>query len=552
MATSQSSKRSAANPYSTGGRSAYQVAPRRRAPRYSGASATQADPGYTYGGPATRQVAGEAGTSAEASYPRYQVPTGVEAGEQEIYGGTANAPSAAPSERISTPEMMTERQGVIANRALGPMRERGTLFGDLLGGLSAEKANPNFDPNAPIGGENVPYQGTSGLRGFFQRFGGNRANELNLGAQSQQAAEWKAEDTLAKERKAKIDDYRTQKGIDAEIATASDEKKRAHEVAMLEKTQQAQREVIKAQQDFTGAQNDKERAEAWKRLESAQTHAVSMQNNALAATAAEGAAGRQLQTDIANLRVRSDDFLARNAVHFGPNGMYSRGSDIFMTTTPMPDKSGKMPLPESINLTGPRGEGEQVPQISVGGTAPSMGARGVTTQPRSSGGRLFDILEGNETSMEPEATAATAQPVPVDQSTLGPTPSIPGAALPKPVETLNAPRFGPFLMEEFHKRAKSLAKDSSSRPNAADPLMLPMFENIAKSLGIGSEGVGASRQVRRPGSAVVERDLGSYLPKFGQLPQEEQNAAVIDALTQSMKQPRYRTTPNWEYNYNAR
>lgn len=367
MATSQSSKRSAANPYSTGGRSAYQVASRRRAPRYS-AIATQAAPGATYGGPATRQVAGEAGTSAEASYPRYQVPTGVEAGEQEIYGGTANAPSAAPSERISTPEMMTERQGVIANRALGPVRERGTLFGDLLSGLSTEKANPNFDPNAPIGGENVPYQGTSGLRGFFQRFGGNRANELNLGAQAQQAAEWKAEDALAKERKAKTDEYRTQKMIDAEIASAATTQKQAHEVAMLEKTQQAQRDVIKAQQDFTAAQNDKERADAWKRLESAQNHAVNMQNTALAATAAEGAAGRQLQTNIANLQARNADFLARNAVHFGPNGMYSRGADIFMTTTPMPDKSGKMPLPESVPLTGPRGEGEQVPQIPVGGT----------------------------------------------------------------------------------------------------------------------------------------------------------------------------------------
>jgi hypothetical protein len=49
---------------------------------------------------------------------------------------------------------------------------------------------------------------------------------------------------------------------------------------------------------------------------------------------------------------------------------------------------------------------------------------------------------------------------------------------------------------------------------------------------------------------VIERDLGSYLPKFGKLPPEQQNAAVIDALNKSMKQPRYRTFPNYEYNYN--
>jgi hypothetical protein len=105
-------------------------------------------------------------------------------------------------------------------------------------------------------------------------------------------------------------------------------------------------------------------------------------------------------------------------------------------------------------------------------------------------------------------------------------------------------------MEEFQKRAQTLAKESGSRPNATDPLMLPMYENVAKSLGVQSEGVGASRQVRRPPAAIVENDLNSYLSKFGELPEEEQNAAVLDALNKSMKQPRYRTTPNWEYNYN--
>jgi hypothetical protein len=321
-----------------------------------------------YGGPATRKVAGEAGSGAEVTYPRYQVPTGVEAGEQEIYTDE-NVPAEAPSERVSTPEMITERQGAITNRALGPRYERGTILGDLLGNLSSPKANPNYDPDKPIGGENVPYQGTSGLRGIFQRLGGNAANELNLGAQAEQASEWKAESALEKARKAKIEDYRTQKGIDAEIAAASDEKKRAHEVSMLEKTQQAHRDVIKAQQDFTAAQNDKERAEAWKRLESAQNHAVSMQNTALAATAAEGAAGRQLQTDIANLRKRSDEFVANNAVHFGPNGQFSRGGTVYNIPAVPPGQTAK---PEV--LIGPAGEG---PQVNVG-----AGAGGITP-PRS-------------------------------------------------------------------------------------------------------------------------------------------------------------------------
>ena len=245
----QSTKRSAANPYNTGGRSPYQVAPRRRAPRYSTGAETQDVPSTTYGVPATRQIAGEAGTSAEASYPRYQVPTGVEAGETETYGPSVNAPSAAPSQRISTPEMLTERQGMIANRALGPMRERGTLFGDLLGGLSTEKANPNFDPNAPIGGENVPYKGTSGLSGFFQRFGGNRANELNLGAQAEQASEWRDKALRDEERQAKREDlaYEINLRTDAEKDLKKDD--RTFTASQAE-----------AARDFQSAQNALDRA----------------------------------------------------------------------------------------------------------------------------------------------------------------------------------------------------------------------------------------------------------------------------------------------------
>lgn len=475
------------------------------------------------GGPATRKIAGEVGSGAEVTYPRYQVPTGVEAGEQEIYTDE-NVPAEAPSERVSTPEMITERQGAITNRALGPRYERGTILGDLLGNLSSPKANPNFDPDKPIGGENVPYQSTSGLRGIFQRLGGNTANELNLGAQAEQASEWKAESALEKARKAKIEDYRIQKGIDAEIANASDEKKRAHEVSMLEKTQQAHREVIKAQQDFTAAQNDKERAEAWKRLESAQNHAVSMQNTALAATAAEGAAGRQLQTDIANLRTRSDDFLARNAVHFGPNGQFSRGGAVYNMPSAVP---GQKATPEL--LLGPAGEG---PQVNVGGA-------GGITPPRSG----YSLGAGIDTPQQlPPGGGVRLGGVTPAAATAAATPAAPVTAEPA--------RFGPFLMEEFQKRAQTLAKESGSRPNATDPLMLPMYENVAKSLGVQSEGVGASRQVRRPPAAIVENDLNSYLSKFGELPEEEQNAAVLDALNKSMKQPRYRTTPNWEYNYN--
>ena len=422
---------------------------------------------------------------------------------------------------------------------------------------SPGEANTAFDPSKPIGGENVPYKGTSGIGGIVSRIFGNRANELNVEAQQLEAAQMQDKAAREEERLAGIETYRTQRGIDKEIEDARDEKRNAQAITMFDKAQAAQKELLQLQQDFTKAQSAEERTAILDRIGKQHTNALDLQTRALAASEKNLGLQQAFQSRMANFNAQLDDYASKNKITSLGNNFFSRGGEVYGLTPGSPgfkDMPGTDPS-VTAPLMGPAGKGAQLPQMDVGGTAPTMGTqRGVTTQPRSSGGRLFDILEGNETPMEPEATAeATSAPVAaVDESTLGPTPAIPGASMPREEAPTNAPRFGPFLMEEFQKRAKTLTKDARSRPNAADPLMLPMFENIAKSLGIGSEGVGASRQVRRPASAVVERDLGSYLPKFGQLPQEEQNAAVIDALTQSMKQPRYRTTPNWEYNYNAR
>jgi hypothetical protein len=311
--------------------------------------------------------------------------------------------------------------------------------------------------------------------------------------------------------------------------------------------------LLQLQQDFTKAQSADERAAILDRINKQHTNALDLQTRALAASEKNLGLQQAFQTRMANFNAQLDDYANKNRITQLGNGFFSRGGEVYGITPGTPGYGNVKGTEPSVTapLMGPAAEGRQLPQMDVGGAAPSMGARPVAAQPRSSGGRLFDILGGVETPMEESATAETpAAPTPaVDQSTLGPTPATPGAPMPEPPVT--APRSGPFLMEEFQKRAKALAKGASARPNATDPLMLPMFENIAKSLGVGSEGIGASRQVRRPASAIIERDLGSYLPKFGKLPQEEQNAAVLDALMQSMRQPRYRTFPNVEYNYNA-
>lgn len=101
---------------------------------------------------------------------------------------------------------LAEGQSPIAQQSRSPRYDEGSIMGLISSLRSPGEANPTFDPAKPIGGENVPYQGTSGVGGLFSRIFGNRANELNVEAQQQQAAEKKAEDILAKERLAKRED----------------------------------------------------------------------------------------------------------------------------------------------------------------------------------------------------------------------------------------------------------------------------------------------------------------------------------------------------------
>jgi hypothetical protein len=59
--------------------------------------------------------------------------------------------------------------------------------------LVPERANEAFDPSKAIGGENVPYQESKGIGGFFRRMLGDESNRMNIEAQQAQGAEWRAE-----------------------------------------------------------------------------------------------------------------------------------------------------------------------------------------------------------------------------------------------------------------------------------------------------------------------------------------------------------------------
>lgn len=118
----------------------------------------------------------------------------------------------------------------------------------------------------------------------------------------------------------------------------------------------------------------------------------------------------------------------------------------------------------------------------------------------------------------------------------------PSAAVPATAQATSEPSvLGPFLMQEYNKMAKQLASESGRVPytRSTDPLMIPMYENIAKELGVQPQQIGASRLSTRP-YKVVESNLNQYLGQFGQLPQDVQNQAVMDALNQAMQKRRYR------------
>ena len=461
------------------------------------------------------------------------------------------AMSIIDGEASTQPQMVTETQQPIENRGDSAryMLQTGGPRLDLSF-LVPERVNPAYDPSKAIGGENVPYQESKGIGGFFRRLLGDESNRMNIEAQQAQGAEWKAEAALEKARKAKIEDYRTQRMIDKEIDDARDDKRNAQAIAMFDKSKAAQLEVLKLQNDYAKANTAEEQQNILARMGVAHNNAMALQDKALAASEKNLGLQQNFQTRLANFNAQMQGWQDANKITNMGDGFFARGGEVYGLNKGTPDIGNIKGTPPGVTppLMGPRAQGAQVPQMDVGGVAPSMGAvtparSAAAARPAPERGSLFDVLSGNA----PEE-APVAEETPAEQ----PSPFVArpeGVPDEEPLPA-NTPRFGPFLMEEYNKRAKELAKGGSARPNATDPLMLPMYENIASALGVGSEGVGASRQVRRPASAVIERDLGSYLPKFGKLPPEQQNAAVIDALNKSMKQPRYRTFPNYEYNYN--
>ena len=109
------------------------------------------------------------------------------------------AMSITDGEASTQPQMITETQQPIENRG-GSARYMIQGGGPKidLSFLVPERANKSFDPSKAIGGENLPFQESKGVGGFFRRMLGDESNQQNIAAQQAQGAEWRQD---AKEQK---------------------------------------------------------------------------------------------------------------------------------------------------------------------------------------------------------------------------------------------------------------------------------------------------------------------------------------------------------------
>ena len=114
--------------------------------------------------------------------------------EAPIQEAGPEAMSITDGEASMQPQMVTETQQPIENRG-GSARYMIQGGGPRidLSFLVPERANKSFDPSKAIGGENVPFQESKGIGGFFRRMLGDESNQQNIAAQQAQGAEWRAE-----------------------------------------------------------------------------------------------------------------------------------------------------------------------------------------------------------------------------------------------------------------------------------------------------------------------------------------------------------------------
>lgn len=333
-----------------------------------------------------------------------------------IQGGEAVAPT------------RTETQEAIADRGTTPRYDAGSIMGLVSSMAGGAEANPNYDPNAPIGGANVPYQGTSGVGGFFKRLIGNTANEQNLAAQQAQGAEWRE---AAKEQEK---ENRLLKRIEAGNAPA------IAGLAQAAKFREGDVATRKTERAEDRADRLKREAAEEKRRQEEREDKLNqwVQENAL----------RDAQFGLSRVdAARRFDLAERELgqTRFGGLGQNSMFS--FDPTT------------------------KQF-QILTGGT-PSMGTMFPGTEPTLRNVASPFVSKGGAGSSE-QVDRTTGQPLPAGGGVLKPSGSTapaPAAAVTTPPRSMASPMAGEELTAQFKSAMPSLDVERKAGPGVASPFL---------------------------------------------------------------------------------
>jgi hypothetical protein len=455
-----------------------------------------------------------------------------ETGDMVDSGGAAN-PEGDP---LMVPGR--ESQSALHTTAAGPAYTPGSLMGILTGNKTGEQ-NPGFNPEKPIGGENVPYKETTGLGGWFKRIAGDKSNQLNAEAQGQQATEWKSEEA-AKKREAR-EDARDMNKFNQQLArdTNADEERRVEREADM-KMRAEDRDATQRRwaADTMGQIGRDEQADIDRNLARAATkeqndRMYNLANNADTRAAAKLTAEQTAEANKINYHTDKDG-----------NAFATKGGTLYQYTKPQrpfgtPGSKNFIPGVmggwQPVNLGGAPGAG-----MSAGGGDPQVDP--ATGKPHGGGGRNpAGFMQSGNSIAIPNAMEVK---LPIQKGSLNSD-----GLLETPAESTEPPFGPPQLMDQYNMRAKELTSSGGAMPteSAMYPLSGPLNRKIASYLNVQPEQVGASRFSRTPES-VVSRDQDKYLTEFGQLPLENQEDAVNQALIESYKNPKARKPAfGWQY-----
>ena len=169
----------------------------------SGRHAPTIDPSLFSGKSAKKPPTGESGSGGLAS----RIVEGLSSGGKGGGGESLPAQEYDPVTDAESGEDPNAPRGATVETQQ-PIENRGGSARYMIQGggpkidlsfLVPERANKAFDPSKAIGGENLPFQESKGVGGFFRRMLGDESNQQNIAAQQAQGAEWRE---AAKEQKA--------------------------------------------------------------------------------------------------------------------------------------------------------------------------------------------------------------------------------------------------------------------------------------------------------------------------------------------------------------